>query len=158
MKHYESMIIGHITVDADTDYLGSKTKIEGGAVLYSSASAYALGHKVAALTKVAPQDTDRMKAFTLPAEDIYLIASKRSTDMMNRYLTPEKERRISACTSQGDPFTLADIPEGITADIYHFAGLIYGDFDNNMMKELAKRSAIAVDVQACLRNRMMSSR
>ncbi len=153
MKHYESIIIGHITVDTDTDYLGSKTKIEGGAVLYSSASAYALGHKVAALTKVAPQDIDRMKAFTLPKEDVYLITSKHSTDMMNQYLTPEKERRISACTSQGDPFTIDDIPEGLSADIYHFAGLIFGDFDNDMMKSLSKKGAVAVDVQACLRNR-----
>jgi sugar/nucleoside kinase (ribokinase family) len=153
MKHYESIIIGHITVDTDTDYLGNKTKIEGGAVLYSSASAYALGHKVAALTKVAPQDTDRMKAFTLPKEDIYCIPSMRSTNMMNQYLTPEKERRISACTSQGDPFTIADMPEGIEADIYHFAGLIVGDFDNDMMKKLTGKGAVAVDVQACLRNR-----
>jgi sugar/nucleoside kinase (ribokinase family) len=153
MKHYESLIIGHITVDADTDYLGNKTKIEGGAVLYSSASAYALGHKVAALTKVAPQDAERMKAFTLPAEDIYLISSERSTDMMNQYLTPEKERRISACTSQGDPFTISDIPADLSADIYHFAGLIYGDFSNEMMKTLSQKGAVAVDVQACLRNR-----
>jgi len=153
MKHYNSLIVGHITVDKDTDYLGNKTSIEGGAVLYSSASAYALGHKVAALTKVAPQDADRMKAFTLPAEDIYLISSKRSTDMMNRYLTPEKERRISACTSQGDPFTIEDVPADLSADIYHFAGLIYGDFDNEMMKALSQKGAVAVDVQACLRNR-----
>jgi len=153
MKHYESIIIGHITVDADTDYLGNKTKIEGGAVLYSSASAYALGHKVAALTKVAKQDEERLSAFTLPKEDIYCITSNRSTDMMNQYLTPEKERRISACTSKGDPFTIEDMPEGLSADIYHFAGLIFGDFDNDMMKALSKKGAIAVDVQACLRNR-----
>ncbi len=156
MKHYESIIIGHITVDADTDYLGNKTKIEGGAVLYSSASAYALGHKVAALTKVAPKDTERMRAFTLPQEDIYLLPSARSTDMSNHYHTPEKERRTSACTSQGDPFTIEDMPADISADIYHFAGLIYGDFDNDMIKELSKKGAkgvTAVDVQACLRNR-----
>ena len=153
MKHYESIIIGHITVDADTDYLGNKTKIEGGAVLYSSASAYALGHKVAALTKVAPKDTARMKAFTLPAEDIYLLPSTRSTDMSNHYYTPEKERRTSACTSQGDPFKIDDMPADISADIYHFAGLIYGDFDNDMMKALSQKGAVAVDVQACLRNR-----
>ncbi|NLX93526.1 MAG: ribokinase, partial [Clostridiales bacterium] len=153
MKHYESIIIGHITVDADTDYLGNKTKIEGGAVLYSSASATALGHKVAALTKAAPKDKDRLRAFTLPEEDLYLIESKRSTDMSNHYLTPEKERRTSACTSQGDPFVLDDMPAGISADIYHFAGLIYGDFDNDMIKALSKKGAAAVDVQACLRNR-----
>lgn len=152
MKHYESIIIGHITVDSDTDYLGNKTQIEGGAVLYSSASAFALGHKVAALTKVAAEDTARLAAFTLPKEDIYCITSKHSTNMMNQYFTPEKERRTSTCTSKGDPFTLADIPE-FDADIYHFAGLIYGDFDNEMMKALSKKGAVAVDVQACLRNR-----
>lgn len=153
MKHYESIIIGHITMDIDTDYLDNKTKIEGGAVLYSSASAYALGHKVAVLTKVAPKDRDRLNAFTLPKEDIYLIESKNSTDMTNHYLTPEKERRVSACTSKGDPFTIEDIPTDISADIYHFAGLIYGDFDNDMIKALSQKGAAAVDVQACLRNR-----
>ncbi len=32
-------------------------------------------------------------------------------------------------------------------------GLIYGDFDKEMMKILSKKGAVAVDVQACLRNR-----
>jgi sugar/nucleoside kinase (ribokinase family) len=153
MKRYDSLIIGHITVDFDTDWQGNKTKIEGGAVLYSSASAFALGHKVAALTKVAPKDLDRMKAFTLPQEDIYLIESERSTDMSNTYLTPEKERRISACTSCGDPFGIEDIPEGLTAKIYHLAGLVAGDFNNDMIKRLAGKGKVALDVQACLRNR-----
>ena len=36
MKHYESLIIGHITMDHDTDYLGNETLAIGGAVIYSS--------------------------------------------------------------------------------------------------------------------------
>lgn len=60
MKHYESLIIGHITMDHDTDYLGNETLAIGGAVIYSSASAYALGHKVAALTKINPDDSERL--------------------------------------------------------------------------------------------------
>ena len=50
MKHYDSILIGHITVDANTDHLGNTVKGPGGAVLYSSAAAKALGHfgKVAA--------------------------------------------------------------------------------------------------------------
>jgi len=152
LKHYESVIIGHITVDADTDCLGNQTRIAGGAVLYSSASAYALGHHVAALTKVAPKDRERLGEFTLPPEDVYCLDSLRSTDMSNRYLTPDKERRVSACVSKGDPFVAADVPADIEADIYHFAGLVYGDFGNEMIKTLAKKSAAAVDVQACLRH------
>lgn len=151
MKHYDTLVIGHITVDHDTDWQGNKTAIAGGAVLYSSASAYALGHKVAALTKVAPEDMSRLDNFTLPQEDIYCVDSRQSTTMSNHYMTPDKERRVSACTSKGNPFTLADIPE-LEASIYHFAGLVYGDFSNELMKALTERGPIAVDVQACLRN------
>ena len=68
MKHYESLIIGHITMDHDTDYLGNETNAIGGAVIYSSASAYALGHKVAALTKINPADSERLTYFTIPNE------------------------------------------------------------------------------------------
>ena len=35
MKHYESLIIGHITMDHDTDYLGNETlAIGGGYILH----------------------------------------------------------------------------------------------------------------------------
>lgn len=151
MKQYRTLVIGHITMDYDTDWIGKKTNIAGGAVLYSSASAYALGHKVAALTKVAPQDKGRLSNFTIPKDDVYCIESEKSTTMSNVYFTADKERRKSACTSKGDPFVLADIPADIEAEIYHFAGLIYGDFGNDLIKALAARGKTALDVQACLR-------
>ncbi len=150
---YDSIIIGHITMDFETDYQGNERQIEGGAVLYSSASAHALGHKVAAVTKVAQGDTARLKAFTLPESQIYLLPSERSTDMSNKYLSADRERRRSTCPSLGDPFTLADLPRGIEGHIYHFAGLLLGDFENDMIRAAAKKGALALDLQACLRNR-----
>lgn len=152
MKHYSSVIIGHITADQNIDHLGNEVRIPGGAVIYSSASAYALGHRILAITKVAPKDQDRLSAFTVPKDDILCIDAEHSSDMYNRYLTPDKERRISVCKSVGDPFSAQDIPQDIEADIYHFAGLVYGDFSPEMMKEVSKRGKIAVDVQACLRH------
>ncbi|MEE0443476.1 MAG: ribokinase, partial [Acutalibacteraceae bacterium] len=133
MKHYESLIIGHITMDHDTDYLGNETLAIGGAVIYSSASAYALGHKVAALTKINPDDSERLTYFTIPKEDIYCIMSESSCTMDNQYFTADKERRKCMCISVGTPFTIDDIPEDVEADIYHFAGLLYGDFTNEMI-------------------------
>ena len=56
MSEYSSMIIGHETMDSNTDHLGNTVKIVGGAVVYSSASAHALGHKVAAVTKLGFAD------------------------------------------------------------------------------------------------------
>lgn len=152
MKHYESIIIGHVTMDHDTDYLGNETYAIGGAVIYSSASAHALGHKVAAVTKINSADSERLTYFTVPKEDLYCIECESSCTLANQYFTADKERRKCTCISAGTPFTMADIPAGIEADIYHFAGLLYGDFSNEMIKEASKLSKVAVDVQALLRH------
>ena len=70
MKHYDTLTIGHISLDYNIDHLDQLVIECGGAVLYSSAAAYALGHKVAAVTKLAPEDKDRLSQLVLPEEDI----------------------------------------------------------------------------------------
>ena len=153
MKHYESVIIGHISEDNNIDHEGNAMTICGGAVLFSSASAAALGHKVAAVTRLSEKDFDRLSQFTIDKDDIYVIASEKSTTMRNQYFTADKERRLSSCLSVGSPFTADDLDNlGIDGDIYHFAGLIYGDFPNELIKKCAKSGKIAVDVQTCLRH------
>lgn len=151
MAEYRSLIIGHTTVDRNTDHLGNTVEIVGGAVVYSSASAHALGHKVLAVTRLAEKDYGRLEQFTLPKEDIICIKSEKSTDMVNIYFTADKERRKCSCTSRGDAFTTEDIM-GYDAEIYHFAGLIYGDYDIEMIKTAAKYGKVAVDVQGFLRH------
>lgn len=152
MKHYESVIIGHITKDFNIDHEGKQTELCGGAVLFSSASAFSLGHKVLAVTKLNEKDSDRLSQFTLPEEDIYCVPCDSSSTMRNQYFTPDKEKRDSTCLLVGTPFSADDIPSDIESDIYHFAGLVYGDFPDEMIKECAKRGKVAVDVQACLRH------
>ena len=60
MKKYDTMTIGHISLDYNIDYLDNQIVEVGGAVIYSSAAAYAGGYKVAAVTKLAQQDMDRL--------------------------------------------------------------------------------------------------
>lgn len=148
---YSSLIIGHITMDKNTDCFGNTVEGAGGAVLYSSAAAFALGHNVAVLTKTKPDD-GRISAFTLPEVNIYCLPAENNTDMINVYFTPDKERRKSVCASQGDRISAADIPEGVEAEIYHLAGLVVGDYDDNIIKDLAKKGRVAVDVQGYLRH------
>ena len=73
-------------------------------------------------------------------------------DMENVYFTADKERRRTVCLSQGDVLSAADVPAGIEGDIYHIAGLIVGDYDANIIPDLAKRGKVAVDVQGYLRH------
>ncbi len=151
MPEFSSMIIGHATLDTNIDHLGNTVKIVGGAVVYSSASAYALGHRVLAVTKLAPKDADRLEQFTIPREDIILLDSKKSTEITNIYHTADKERRTCTCTSKGDPFKASEIPAA-DVGIYHLAGLVYGDFDTEMIVTLSKKKPLALDVQGMLRH------
>ncbi|MBQ6163684.1 MAG: ribokinase [Clostridia bacterium] len=152
MKKYETAIIGHVSEDINTDFEGNTVRILGGAVIYASAAAFALGHAVAAITKIVPDDRARRNAFILPPEDIYIRSAARSTSIENRYLTADKERRICRCISQGDAFRIADLPAEISARVFHFAGLIYGDFPDELIKYCAGKGDIALDVQTCLRH------
>ena len=128
---YSTLIIGHICRDKNTDHLGVTEYRAGGAALYSSAAAYAVGGNAAVLTKTAPADADLLTEFTLPAD---------------------REKRKSACAAQGDPFTPDELPAGLEAAIYHLAGLVYGDYADGMIPFLAQRGSVAVDVQGFLRH------
>ncbi|MCQ2480979.1 MAG: PfkB family carbohydrate kinase [Clostridia bacterium] len=152
MAKYSSMIIGHSSLDHNTDHEGNTVNIVGGAVVFSSASAYALGHNVLAVTKNAEKDMEeRRSAFTIPQENIIFLPSEKSTEMVNIYHTADKERRTCFNKSKGDPFKASEIPEADCA-IYHLAGLVFGDFDKELIISLAKRGDVAVDVQAMLRH------
>ena len=151
MKKYDTLTIGHISLDYNIDYQDNQIIEVGGAVIYSSAAAYAGGYKVAVVTKVAPQDKDRLSAFVIDKDDIYYIPSSESTSIINKYHTADKERRTCTCIGQGDSLKIEDIKDFDT-EIYHFAGLIYGDFDGEIIKWASKRGKVAVDVQALLRH------
>ena len=152
MKQYDSLIIGQITKDYNVDHTGSVNEICGGAVLFSSASAHALGHNVGAVTKLAEKDIKRLDSFTLDSEDIYYTLCGQSTTMKNEYFTPDKEKRRCTCLSCAESFDISDIP-GVEAKIYHLAGLLYGEFPDEMIVECSKKGAVALDVQVCLRHR-----
>ena len=150
-RQYDTLTIGHISLDYNIDYLDQQIIEVGGAVIYSSASAYAGGYRVGVVTKTAPVDRDRLKEFVIPEEDIFFIPSKKSTSIRNKYHTADEERRTCTCISQADPFTIDDIPD-VDSSIYHLAGLIYGDFDGALIRALSERGRVAVDVQALLRH------
>ena len=68
MKKYDTLVIGHICKDKNTDHLGNTVYAAGGAVLYSSAAGSALGHHVGVLTKMnksSSNSTNRSGSFRM---------------------------------------------------------------------------------------------
>ena len=148
---YDFFVIGHISLDENID-LQRTEKSVGGAILYSSSVYSSLGFKVAVLTKLSPSDKHNILQLNVPQKDIYFIPSSKTTSIRNVYYDESREKRISTALSTADKFVIEDIPKNIDARVIHFASLIYGEYQADLIKLLSGKAKIAVDVQGFLRN------
>lgn len=150
MKKYDNFVMGHISIDENI-YQGEAVKEIGGAVFYSSCASHAIGHKTGILTKLSSRDKNYLEEFTIPEKDIFTLNSENTTSIRNIYHSADRERRTCTALSVADHFIIDDIPDNIDSQIYHFAGLISGEFNNEMIKYLHNKGKIALDVQGFLR-------
>ncbi len=150
-KSYDVLVIGPVSLDHNIDCQGNERKEVGGAVVASGFAAARSGNKTAVFTKLNPADADVEARFRDSGADLYWKPSAATCSIRNQYFTPDKEKR--SCTSLGvcDPFRFEELPEVETA-VYHFAGLVYGDFDGSLFAQAAKHGKVAVDVQCLLRH------
>lgn len=150
-KQYDVLVIGPVSLDHNIDYLGNERKEVGGAVVASGFAAARSGARTALFTKLNSADASLEERFAPSGADLYWAESKATCSIRNQYFTADKEKR--ACTSMGvcDAFKFEELPDIDTA-IYHFAGLVYGDFDGELFEEASKHGKVAVDVQCLLRH------
>lgn len=150
-QQYDVLVIGPVSLDHNIDYQGNERRELGGAVVASGFAAARSGSRTALFTKLNPADADVEERFADSGADLYWKESRATCSIRNQYFTADKEKR--ACTSMGvcDPFSFDEFPD-ISAEIYHFAGLVYGDFDGALFAEAAGRGKVAVDVQCLLRH------
>lgn len=148
---YDTLIVGQVCLDRNTDFDGTYMETFGGAVLFSGHAAAALGNRVAVLPKRNAATVDLSAAFG-PASGVHVFGldSAESTRMENTYFTADRERRISRCTACIDPYRPEELPD-VESSIYHIAGLVRGDIGNDMIAACAARGMAAVDVQCMLR-------
>jgi hypothetical protein len=155
MKIVESLIIGHVTKDKNIDYDGKTENAIGGAVYYSSISAFNTGHNIVAFTKSKSQND----VTGLKIDNIIWLPSKNTTLMENRYIDSSRETRESKCTSVADQFSATEIIDTVNKikpKIVHFAGLLNGDYEFESFLEVSKilpKPLIAIDTQGLVRNR-----
>ncbi len=150
MKKYDLMILGPATRDVNIDYTGEESRIVGGAVTFCTPAAAATGAKVFAAIKAAPEDEEVPKAFRLPPEDRALLPSRCTTEMRNQYFIADRERRKASCPAQSDPILPEEIPP-VERKMTHLAGLLYGDFPNELLDALKSQGKLTADIQGFLR-------
>ncbi|MDR1807901.1 MAG: PfkB family carbohydrate kinase [Propionibacteriaceae bacterium] len=151
MTDFDTVVVGQVSRDINTDYQGHTVYELGGAVVYSSYAAAALGHRVCAVPKADPT-IDAVELFAAnPAITVHPVASPTSTSIENVYHTADKERRTCRCLSRIASYAPADLPD-VTSPLWHLAGLMFGDVPDTLIPVVAERGAVAVDVQGLLRH------
>lgn len=148
---YDIIMIGPATRDINIDYTGNEVHEIGGAVFFCAFAAKAAYAAVFAAVKINPQDKDIIEAFDFPPSDIVLLPAEKTTRMQNTYYTADRERRNVECLAQSEAIYPDQIPD-IDSRLYHLAGLLYGDFPNELIIALHKRGMVSVDVQGLLRH------
>ena len=150
MKH-DIMLIGPACRDVNIDYDGSIDRGIGGAVYFCSFAARAVGADVMNAVKINPEDTDIRDAFETDSDHIRILPSRLTTKMKNVYTTPTRETRDASCEAQSDPILPAEIPDD-PCTIFHLAGLLWGDFPEELIPFLSKRGMLSADIQGFLRH------
>lgn len=150
-KQWDMALLGPVSKDFNIEPDGVENIEIGGAIMYSPFAAAAAGADCIALVKGNIETELLNRSYEGFAGELVNIKGSAMTSIENRYLDSSHEERISRMKSQADPFTAEDLA-GIDAQIYHLGGLIYGDFSDDFILEVAKRGDAALDAQCLLRH------
>lgn len=149
---FDTLIVGQLSLDRNTDYDGRLEQNVGGAAIYSSYAASALGYHMAALTKGNPAQVDPYAAFSGAENvEVFQIDTESTTSISNIYLSADRERRDCSVLSRIPSYVPEDIPD-LDASIYQIAVLMNGDCDEEVISHVAERGKVVLDVQGFLRH------
>ena len=149
MPRYDIVIIGHVTSDFLT-YKGKTTGFIGGGAYFSAFAARRSDVRFCVITKLAPKDFGILDGLKKDGIEVTAIPSPQTTSIENVFETDDVDRRKVRLLSQADPFRPEDIPE-MDAGIYSLSGLFVDELPDSLIVHLARKGAIALDLQAKLR-------
>lgn len=145
---FDIAMIGHLTKDI-ISVNNTKTEIPGGAVYFSSIAAAASGAYVLVRTRISEKESNYLLEMTDAGVKVDNLGSDKTVCMNLNYSDDMETRKITV-SDLADSFVLEDVKD-IQASIYHLAGLIRGDFPDEMITYLSKIGHVALDVQSVLR-------
>jgi sugar/nucleoside kinase (ribokinase family) len=145
------MMIGHFAKDCLV-VDGESEVASGGGVYYGSIALRQLGLSVAVVTRLHPDDFPLLDE--LKAAGVRVLASPalQTSGIENTYRSVDMERRICRPLGFAGAFGAADIPD-LQARIMAIASIIAGEVDLSLLKLLAQRGPVALDVQGFVRVR-----
>ncbi len=145
------MMIGHLAKDRLV-VDGQVETAPGGAVYYGSLALRQLGIDVAVVTRLHPDDYPMLDELTEAGVQVFAAPAAETSGIANYYNSADMERRICKPLGFAGPFQGDEIPD-LAARIYVAASIIAGEVDLPLLKALARRGPLAIDIQGFVRVR-----
>lgn len=145
------MLIGHFAKD-QLVVDGRREIASGGAVYYGSVALSRLGVRVAVVTRLHPDDFGLLEELERQEVQVYAVPGPETSGIENVYNSADMERRTCRSLGFAGAFSQEDIPE-VKARIYVAASIIAGEIGLPLLKLLAERGPVALDVQGFVRVR-----
>jgi sugar/nucleoside kinase (ribokinase family) len=145
------MMIGHLAKDLVV-VDGRSEVTPGGAVYYGSIALRQLGVGVTVVTRLHPDDFGLLEELRQAGVEVYATPASETSGIENIYDSTDMERRICKPLGFAGPIRASDIPDQ-NARIYVAASIIAGEVDLPLLKLLAQRGPVAIDIQGFVRVR-----
>ena len=148
---YDILMLGHLARD-QIFVDGEGGDAPGGAVYYGSIALSRLGYRVAVVTRLRQEDFGMLDALRAAGVAVFATPAAETSGIANYYRSDDMERRITRPLGFAGPIQEADVPD-VSARIYAIAPIIAGEVELPLLKTLARRGPVALDVQGFVRVR-----
>ena len=143
------MMIGHFSLD-NIVVDGTSETASGGAIFYGSIALRGINRSVAVVTRLHPDDFPYLEELKQEGIRVFAAAASETSRIENIYDSTDMERRTCKLLSFAGPFQEQDIPD-ISAKVYLITGVIAGEVNLSLLKSLAVRGTVGLDVQGFVR-------
>jgi sugar/nucleoside kinase (ribokinase family) len=152
MAHFDLLMLGHFAVDHNV--VDGVTEVaSGGGVYYGGIAAARLGARVGVVTRLSATDFPRLSAFREAGVEVFATPAAETSGIENTYSSADMERRVCVPLGFAGPIAAADLPD-VSARIYAIVPIIAGEVDLPLLRRLADRGPVALDVQGFVRVRV----
>lgn len=145
------LMIGHFAKDRNV-VDGRGEVASGGGVYFGSIALRRLGVRVAVVTRLHPDDFSLLEDLEREGVQVFATPAPETSGIANFYDSADMERRVCKPLGFAGPFRPEEVPD-LPAQIYAVVSIIAGEVDLPLLKSLARRGPVALDVQGFVRVR-----
>lgn len=141
--------IGHISLDKVVTPQSTKYMPGGTSFYFSKALAHS-AIKYGLVTALAPEEHQIVDDLRAEGVAVYSLPSSHTVYFENIY-SDDQDHRDQHVLAKADPFSPDQMPK-IRAKVFHLGPLLDDDIPVNLLKSLAKKGLVSLDIQGYLRH------